>query len=96
MSKDKINRLLQQLEEFTKTELHSSIVATLNHDLAVLEETLRDFIVIEPKDIAHHNQLHGRRAQLLSDLTVFTDAKDRLEAELDKIIESETESPTTR
>ena len=64
--------------------------------MAQLEDDIKNFIVQEPKDIAYHNQLHGRRQQLLSDLSIFSDAKDRLEAELNKQVESETESPTTR
>ena len=92
LSKQKLTRLLDQVETILTSEFIGSFRLTITQDIADVEASILAQPPTDAQSVADINQLFGRRALLLQNLSLFETFRTSLKEELANIDEPTTES----
>ena len=92
LSKQKLIRLLDQVETILASEFLGSFKLTITQDIADTEATILAIPPTDVQSVAEVNQLFGRRALLVQNLSLFETFRASLKEELANIDEPPSES----
>ena len=95
MDKLNLEKQLASIEEFMKTPAYSSYQFTIKTDIEGAEQSILAMPPDNQEAIARLMLLHGQRATLLTNLSIFEDSCAVLRAKLSDLAESEQESTAT-
>jgi hypothetical protein len=95
MDKANLEKQLTSIEEFMKTPAYSSYQFTIKTDIEGCEQSILAMPPDNQEAVARLMLLHGQRASLLTNLSIFEDSCAVLKAKLSDLAESEQASTAT-